>query len=189
MQKTYYLNLSDLVDSLFLILTKNNSNINEVSLIQVEKFKEILKKEATKNNINLVCVLSRSDTISFFNNNRFLYDSGIDNNSIILKEGVTPFHLIWKTAYFPIEITELLSNENIINKTFNMMTIKKEEKEFKSIKYYISSLEKMINESASKMDYEKCIELRDKLYELQYYDRQNTEIVKKNSLNNKIINE
>ena len=45
---------------------------------------------------------------------------------------------------------------------------KTEKKSPENIEYYINRLKKLINSYASKMEFEKCIELREKLHELNF---------------------
>ena len=166
MRETYYLDLKDLANNLFYVLTKNKSDINEVSFSQIGGYKNIIKKEAEKQDINLEFVLSRDETIRFFNHNSYMFDRGENNNSIVLREGVTPYHLMYHNSGLPLDVTLLLSSENVEKETLDLMGVKKEKEELKDTKYYIDKLTNMIKYYSSKMEFEKCIELRDKLHDL-----------------------
>lgn len=166
MKEIYYLDLGDLSKNIFYILTKNKSDINEVSFSQIGGYKDIIKKEAEKQDINLEFVLSRDETIRFFNYNSYMFDRGENNNSIVLREGVTPYHLKYHNSGLPLDVTLLLSSENVEKETLDLMGVKKEKEELKDTKYYIDKLTNMIKYYSSKMEFEKCIELRDKLHDL-----------------------
>lgn len=172
MEKIYYLDLEDLAYNLFYILTKNKSDIRKVSFNQIKKHKEILKKEAADNDTKLVFVLSRDDTTKFFVDNRYLFERGEDDNSIVLRDGVTPYHLIWDRAYLPLPVKLVLTSKNVEEETLAMMGVEKRNEELDDIKVYIAELTTRIKELAEKMEFEKCIELRGKLKDLQLIDRQ-----------------
>lgn len=166
MKEIYYLDLGDLIKNIFYILTKNKSDINEVSFSQIGGYKDIIKKEAEKQDINLEFVLSRDETIRFFNHNSYMFDRGENNNSIVLREGVTPYHLMYHNSGLPLDVTLLLSSENVEKETLEIMGVKNSIQELENIKYYINELTKKIDYHSSKMEFEKCIELRDKLHDL-----------------------
>lgn len=179
----YYLDLGDLAYNLFYILMKNGSDIKEVSFSQLTKYKEIIKKEAKIKNMELVFLLSRDETTKFFMYNEFTFAKGEDNNSIVLQDGITPYHLMNHRALLPLDVNILLSGENLEKETLEMMGVKKVDNELKDIKVYIDELTKRINEFASKMEFEKCIELREKLRELQSIDKMLSKYDNENSIN------
>ena len=172
MEKIYYLDLEDLAYNLFYILTKNKSDIRKVSFNQIEKHKEILEKEAADNDTKLVFVLSRDETTKFFVDNRYLFERGEDDNSIILRDGVTPYHIIWDSAYLPLPVKLVLTSKKVEEETLAMMGVEKRNEELDDIKVYIAELTTRMKELAEKMEFEKCIELRGKLKDLQSIDKQ-----------------
>ena len=172
MEKIYYLDLEDLAYNLFYILTKNKSDIRKVSFNQIKKHKEIIKKEAADNDTKLVFALSRDDTTKFFVDNRYLFERGEDDNSIVLRDGVTPYHIIWDRAYLPLPVKLVLTSKNVEEETLAMMGVEKRNEELDDIKVYIAELTTRIKELAEKMEFEKCIELRGKLKDLQSIDKQ-----------------
>ena len=178
----YYLDLGDLAYNLFYILMKNGSDIKEVSFSQLTKYKEIIKKEAKIKNMELVFLLSRDETTKFFMYNEFTFAKGEDNNSIVLQDGITPYHLMNHSALLPLDVNILLSGENLEKETLDMMNVKSE-KEVANIKFYLEELTRRINEFASKMEFEKCIELREKLRELQSIDKMLSKYDNENSIN------
>ena len=188
MNETNYLGFGDLVNNLFYILVKNNSDIKEVSYKQIEEHKKIIEQEAIKNNIKLAVITNPRRIWEFFIYRGDMYESGENHDSVIMKECVTPYHIIWKQAHLPLNLLLLLSSDSVINETLKMMGVKKSDKEIEDISLYIEALNKKINEYASKMEFEKCIELRDKLFELRSIeeelkdtDNKNKEYIKRSS--------
>jgi len=169
MEKRYFLDLGDLISNLFYILMENGIDVKQVSYHQLIDFKEILEKEALKSEIELSFRLSRDDTAKFFCYTKDTFEE-VNDDLISIKEGVTPIHLNWDfRSSLPLDVLLLTSKESVVSSTLKMMGYEKPvEKVPHSIDYYINILNKKINEYASKMEFEKCIELRDKLYNLQF---------------------
>lgn len=174
MKKRYVLDLSDLVSNLFLLLMENKNDVNKITYNQIEQFREILEKEAENNEMKLSFILSRDETAKFFSYNRSTFEKQGDN-TIIIKEGVTPIHLIYDyRSSLPLDVLLLIISDEVTNKTLDMMGYEKsKEPATKDIDYYINNLKESINSYASKMEFEKCIELREKLRELQIIANQN----------------
>ena len=170
MNNKYYIDLHVLTTSLFIILLENNNDIRKVSFQELGKFRKILDEEAKNNDVEFVYLLSRDETIKFFCDNRdtFYHD---DDDSIKLRDGITPFHLISDRCYLPLDALLVIISDNVINKTLDMMNLKKTEEPKKEIDYYINELKTRIDEYASNMEYEKCIELRGKFKELLYLEK------------------
>lgn len=182
MENTYCLSLADLAYNIFYILTKNNSDINFVTFSQIKKYVEIIKKEAANNDIKIGFNLSRDNTSNFFYYHSKTF-SRFGNDGIILNDGVTPYHLLWEKSSCPLDITILLTCESVEREILDMMNVKKSEKEVANIKFYLEELTRRINEFASKMEFEKCIELREKLRELQSIDKMLSKYDNENSIN------
>lgn len=165
----YTLELSDLVSNLFLIVMENNNEINSVTYKQIRDFRKILEEEAEKRDIKLSFLLSREYAANFFH-----YEAATFNKenefTISLKDGVTPAHLIYQyRTHLPVGMTVLMIDDNVVNNTLNMMGFERsKEKATIDLKFYIGKLKSMIQEEANSMNFEKCIELREKLYELQH---------------------
>ena len=165
MEKKYILDLGDLISNLFIILMESKIDTDKITDNQIEQFRKILEKEAENKEINLLFNLSRNETIKFFNNNDTFEKL---DDEVILKEGVTPIHLIWNYRLnLPIDVLQLISSERVIDEILNIMGYKNKEKSIENIEYFINKLKELINIYAENMEFEKCIELRDKLYELQ----------------------
>ena len=94
MEKRYYLDLGDLVSNLFIILMENKTEVDTITYSQIGQFEAILEKEAKKRGFDLTYRLSRDETSRFFYYNKNTFEIQEDN-SIIVKEGVTPIHLIY----------------------------------------------------------------------------------------------
>ena len=169
MEKRYLLDLGDLIGNLFLILMENKIDVNKITYSQIRQFREILEKEAESNEMKLSFKLSRDETAKFFSYNRSTFDEQ-DDRTIIIKEGITPFHLIYDyRSFLPLDVYLLISSDEVTNKTLNMMGYEKTEKKSpEDIEYYINRLKELINSYASKMEFEKCIELREKLCKLNF---------------------
>ena len=169
MEKRYLLDLGDLIGNLFLILMENEIDVDKITYSQIEQFREILEKEAENNEMKLSFKLSRDLTAKFFSNNRSTFDEQ-DDRTIIIKEGITPIHLIYDyRSSLPLDVALLISSDEVTNKTLDMMGYEKAEKKSpEDIEYYINRLKKLINSYASKMEFEKCIELREKLHRLNF---------------------
>ncbi len=169
MEKRYFLDLGDLIGNLFLILMENEIDVDKITYSQIEQFREILEKEAENNEMKLSFKLSRDLTAKFFSYNRSTFDEQ-DDRTIIIKEGITPIHLIYDyRSSLPLDVYLLISSDEVTNKTLDMMGYEKaEKKSLEDIEYYINRLKKLINSYASKMEFEKCIELREKLRRLNF---------------------
>ena len=169
MEKRYLLDLGDLISNLFLILMENGIDVDKITYSQIEQFREILEKEAENNEMKLSFKLSRDLTAKFFSYNRSTFDEQ-DDRTIIIKEGITPIHLIYDyRSSLPLDVALLISSDEVTNKTLDMMGYEKaEKKSHEDIEYYINRLKKLINSYASKMEFEKCIELREKLHRLNF---------------------
>lgn len=174
MKKRYVLDLSDLVSNLFLLLMENENDVNKITYNQIGQFREILEKEAENKEMELSFILSRDETAKFFSYNRSTFEKQ-DDNTIIIKEGVTPIHLIYDyRSSLPLDVLLLIISDEVRTKTLNIMGYEKsKEPTTKDIEYYINNLKESINSYASKMEFEKCIELREKLRELQIIANQN----------------
>lgn len=174
MEKRYLLDLGDLISNLFLILMENGIDVDKITYSQIEQFREILEKEAENNEMKLSFILSRDETAKFFSYNRSTFEKQ-DDNTIIIKEGVTPIHLIYDyRSSLPLDVLLLIISDEVRTKTLNIMGYEKlKEPATKDIEYYINNLKESINSYASKMEFEKCIELRGKLRELQIIANQN----------------
>ena len=174
MEKRYLLDLGDLIGNLFLILMENEIDVDKITYSQIEQFREILEKEAENNEMKLSFKLSRDLTAKFFSYNRSTFYEQ-DDRTIIIKEGVTPIHLIYDyRSSLPLDVLLLIISDEVRTKTLNIMGYEKsKEPETKDIEYYINNLKESINSYASKMEFEKCIELREKLRELQIIANQN----------------
>ena len=168
----YTLELSDLVSNLFLIVMENNNEIDSVTYKQIGNFKKILIEEAEKKDIKLSFLLSRDDATNFFNYEASTFIK-VGEARIGIKDGVTPAHLIYKyRTHLPLDITLLVIDENVVDKTLDMMGFERsKEKATIDLKFYIGKLKSMIQEEANSMNFEKCIELREKLYDLQHINR------------------
>ena len=169
MEKRYLLDLGDLISNLFLILMENGIDVDKITYSQIEQFREILEKEAENNEMKLSFKLSRDETAKFFSYNRSTFDEQ-DDRTIIIKEGITPIHLIYDyRSSLPLDVALFISSDEVTNKTLDMMEYEKAEKKSpEDIEYYINRLKKSINSYASKMEFEKCIELREKLRRLYF---------------------
>jgi len=169
MEKRYLLDLGDLIGNLFLILMENEIDVDKITYSQIGQFREILEKEAENNEMKLSFKLSRDLTTKFFSYNRSTFDEQ-DDRTIIIKEGITPIHLIYDyRSSLPLDVALLISSDEVTNKTLDMMGYEKAEKKSpEDIEYYINRLKKLINSYASKMEFEKCIELREKLRRLNF---------------------
>ena len=169
MEKRYLLDLGDLIANLFLILMENEIDVDKITYSQIVQFMEILEKEAENNEMKLSFKLSRDLTAEFFVYNRSTFDEQ-DDRTIIIKEGITPIHLIHDyRSSLPLDVYLLISSDEVTNKTLDMMGYEKaEKKSLEDIEYYINRLKKLINSYASKMEFEKCIELREKLRRLNF---------------------
>ena len=167
MDNKYFIDIHVLATSLFIILMENNSDIREVPFGQLSKFRKIVEEEANNNNLKFIFVLSRSDTIRFFcdNSDTFYHDE--DDSLIKVREGITPYHLIYDRAYLPLDPLLVLNSENVKNKTLDIMNLKKTNEPKRDLYYYINDLKIKLDEYASNMEYEKCIELRRKYIELK----------------------
>lgn len=170
MNNKYFIDIHVLATSLFIILMENNSDIREVSFKQLSKFRKIVDEEAKNNNLKLIFVLSRDDTIKFFCNYRDTFYHG-ENDLIKVREGVTPYHLIWDRAYLPLDALLLLEEKEIVDKTLDMMNLKKTNEPKRDLYYYINDLKTKLDEYALNMEYEKCIELRGKYIELKNMEK------------------
>lgn len=168
----YTFELSDLVSNLFLIVMENNNEIDSVSYKQIGNFRRILEEEAEKKDIKLSFLLSRDDAANFFNYEASTFVK-VGEARIGIKDGVTPAHLIYQyRAHLPLDITLLVIDENVVNNTLNMMGLEKsKEKAYIDLKLFINKLKAMIKKEADSMNFEKCIELREKLYDLQHINR------------------
>ena len=169
MKKSYLLDLGDLISNLFLILMENNIDINKVTYNQISQFKKILENVAENNELKISFSLSRDETTKFFSYNKSTFKENEDR-TIILNEGITPYHLIYDyRSSLPLDVVLFIESDEVINKTLDMMGYEKAiEKTPENIDYYINRLKEAINSYASKMEFEKCIELREKLYKLQF---------------------
>lgn len=169
MEKRYSLHLGDLICNLFLILMENEIDVDKITYSQIGQFREILEKEAENNEMKLSFNLSRDLNAKFFSYNRSTFDEQEDR-TIIIKEGITPIHLIYDYRLsLPLDVDLLISSDEVTNKTLDMMGYEKAEKKSpEDIEYYINRLKKLINSYASKMEFEKCIELREKLSRLNF---------------------
>ena len=174
MEKRYLLDLGDLISNLFLILMENEIDVDKITYSQIEQFRKILEKAAENNEMKLSFILSRDETAKFFSYNRSTFEKQ-DDRTIIIKEGVTPIHLIYDyRSSLPLDVLLLIISDEVRTKTLNIMGYEKsKEPETKDIEYYINNLKESINSYASKMEFEKCIELREKLRELQIIANQN----------------
>ncbi len=169
MEKRYLLDLGDLISNLFLILMENEIDVDKITYSQIEQFREILEKEAENNEMKLSFILSRDETAKFFSYNRSTFEKQ-DDNTIIIKEGVTPIHLIYDyRSSLPLDVLLLIISDEVRTKTLNIMGYEKlKEPATKDIEYYINNLKESINSYASKMEFEKCIELRENLRRLNF---------------------
>ena len=169
MEKRYLLDLGDLISNLFLILMENEIDVDKITYSQIEQFREILEKEAENNEMKLSFILSRDETAKFFSYNRSTFEKQ-DDNTIIIKEGVTPIHLIYDyRSSLPLDVLLLIISDEVRTKTLNIMGYEKlKEQATKDIEYYINNLKESINSYASKMEFEKCIELRENLRRLNF---------------------
>lgn len=169
MSKAYYLNFEDLTNRLFYILSKNDSNIDVITFKQVDDFMDIIKKNTINSDVVISFYRYGFDYLDFLNKYKDTFEK-FGNDGIRLKEYVTPYNLLFNNAFLPLDIIIVLSDKNIEKETLNMMGIEEPIKEIKDIKYYIDELKEKIKEYSSKMEFEKCIELRERLYDLQYFD-------------------
>ena len=97
---------------------------------------------------------------------REILEKEAENNEMKL----SPIHLIYDyRSSLPLDVDLLISSDEVTNKTLDMMGYEKAEKKSpEDIEYYINRLNKLINFYASKMEFEKCIELREKLRRLYF---------------------
>ena len=169
MEKSYLLDLGDLVSNLFLILMENKTGADSITYSQIDQFKKILEMEAENKEMKLLFRLGRDETARFFSYNGSTFDKQNDR-TIALKEGVTPIHLIYDyRSSLPLDVILLITSDEVTNKVLNMMGYESsDEKATEDIEYYINELKRLIDDYASKMEFEKCIELREKLYKLQF---------------------
>ena len=177
MDKKYFCDLDLLATSLFIILMENNNDIRKVTFGQIGNFEKIIDQEAKNNGLKFIIVLSRDETIKFFcdRSDTFYHD---DNTFIKLRDGITPYHLIYDRSYIQVDPLLILTSENVRNKTLDMMGLKPTEEPKKDIDYYINELKEKITRYSSNMEFEKCIELNKKYQEL-YRMRKNINPSKK----------
>ena len=162
------LGFADLVGNLFAILKENSLDVNTITFKQIDIFKKLIEEEADKNNINVLFDLSIYWTIRFFNNNHDF--KNIDDDNIVLSEGLTLVHLIYHyKSSLPVDVYKLLSNEDFKNKVIETMGYEvNDTKTTLDIDHYINILKMLINNYAANMEFEKCIELRNRLYDLNH---------------------
>lgn len=169
MDDKYYLRLEDLATNLFLILMGNNSNIKKVTFHQLSEFEKILLEEAKKRELKFIFVLSRDDTIKFFRDCGGVFYRD-DDRGVNISDVITPYHLIYDRSHLPLEVLEVMTCDNVINKTLEMMGLEKSEKPKKNIYYYLNNLKSKMANLAREMNFEKCIELRNEYNLLDYME-------------------
>ena len=172
MGKRYFLNSGDVISNLFIILMQYQTGVNKITYSQIRKFKKILEEEAENNGFELTFNSNKNKLERFFSYNESTFEEQNDTE-IIIKEGVTPIHLIWDyRSHLPLDVFSLVLSDEVTNKTLNMMGYEKKlTKEPEDIEYYINVLKELIIFYASKMEFEKCIELRERLQILEYIQK------------------
>ena len=169
MDDKYFLRLEDLATNLFLILMGNNSNIKKVTFHQLSEFEEILLEEAKKRKLKFIFILSRDDTCKFFRDCGGVFYRD-DDRGVNISDVITPYHLIYDRSHLPLEVLEVMTCDNVVNKTLEMMGLEKIEEPKKNIYYYLNNLKSKMANLAREMNFEKCIELRNEYNLLDYME-------------------
>ncbi|MBR4351102.1 MAG: hypothetical protein IKP98_02650 [Bacilli bacterium] len=159
MNDKYFLRLGDLATNLFLILMGNNSNIKKVTFHQLSEFEKILLEEAKKRELKFIFVLSRDDTSKFFRDCGGVFYRD-DDRGVNISDVITPYHLIYDRSHLPLEVLEVMTCDNVVNKTLEMMGLEKSGEPKKNIYYYLNNLKSKMANLAREMNFEKCMELR-----------------------------
>lgn len=169
MNDKYYLRLEDLATNLFLILMGNNSNIKKVTFHQLSEFEKILLEEAKKRELKFIFVLSRDDTIKFFRDCGGVFYRD-DDRGVNISDVITPYHLIYDRSSLPLDVLEVMTCDNVVNKTLEMMGLEKSVEPKKNIYYYLNNLKSKMANLARELNFEKCIELRNEYNLLDYME-------------------
>lgn len=169
MENKYFLRLEDLATNLFLILMGNNSNIKKVTFRQLSEFEKILLEEAKKRELKFIFILSRDDTSKFFRDCGGVFYRD-DDRGVNISDVITPYHLIYDRSHLPLEVLEVMTCDNVVNKTLEMMGLEKSVEPKKNIYYYLNNLKSKMANLAREMNFEKCIELRNEYNILDYME-------------------
>ena len=156
MDGEYTLGLNDLATNLFAILMENNSNIKKVTFNQLGEFEKILSEEAERRDLKFNFILSESEMIMFFRDCGGIFYRD-DNKGINISNVITPYYLIYGRSHLPSDVLEVMISENVVNKTLDMMGVKKNRELKKDIYYYLKFLKSTMNRKKKLKNIKFCI--------------------------------
>ena len=170
MNKKYLLEINDLVSNFFIILGRNNYDVKEITYANLHEFGNIIREEAAKKGMEIVLNLRSDLTTNFLANYSQYCKESKNHKSIILNDGVTPLHLIWfLRLYSPLDVITLMQDEQLEARTLKILNLKpSEEKNPFDVDKYIDQTLLMIAEASSRMDFDKCNELKEQYSDLLY---------------------
>ena len=152
MDGEYTLGLNDLATNLFAILMENNSNVKKVTFNQLGEFEKILSEEAERRDLKFNFILM----IMFFRDCGGIFYRD-DNKAINISNIITPYHLIYERSHLPSDVLEVMISENVVNKTLDMMGVKKNREIKKDIYYYLKFLKSTMNRKKKIKNIKFCI--------------------------------